>query len=224
MNRPMNKRLVDTLDSIVDKEKKMQAIIFEFLPDLSKTKAAHISMIDQIEDQVSDIEQVIGKTSRMTHFTFELQGHNMLSAMNQMEAWIQPYISESKFSDRKFDEMNNRVKAINELLKKKIGNNPITLQQIKEMKDLYELYKGLFKYDSLIDRSLTLTRTHERLTILRENRPFDMTYSEQMSSDIRRDTDILKHRIAKVSSAMRDQFNNINAKMVELENSVKSLL
>ena len=221
----MNKRLADTLDSIVDKEKQMQAIIFEFLPDLSKTKAAHISMIDQIEDQVSDIEQVIGKTSRMTHFTFELQGHNMLSALNQMEAWIQPYISESKFSDRKFDEMNNRVKAINELLmKKKIVTNPINLQQIKEMKDLYELYKGLFKYDSLIDRSLTLTRTHERLTILRENRPFDMTDSKQMSSDIRRDTDILKHRIAEVSSVMRDQFNNINAKMVELENSVKSVL
>lgn len=224
MNRPMNKRLADTLDNIVDKEKKKQAIVFEFLPEKSKTKEAHISLLDQIEEQVRELETAIGKETRLTNFVFELQGHNMKSALSQMEAWLQPYLTESKFSDRKFDEMNTRVKAINDTLKKKIESNPITLQQIKQLKDLYDLYKGLLKYESLIDRSLNLSRTHEKLSILREHRPFDLEECSAKTTDIVSKTGELKERVALVSVAMGEQLNGINTKLVELENSIKTIL
>lgn len=224
MNRPMNKRLVDTLDSIVDKEKKKHAIVFEFMPDKSKTKEAHISLLDQIDHQVRELESAVGKEKRLTHYTFELHGLNMKTAVGQMVAWIHPILTEMKYADRHFDEANNKIKSINDHLKRKMEPCPITLQQLKELKDLYDLYKGLLKYENIISRSLTLSRTHERLGILREHRPFDLESCDQRTSQVSLKTTELRQKVTKVSTTMRDQLSSINQKMVELENSVKSIL
>lgn len=220
----MNKRLSETIESILDKEKRKQAIVFEFTPDTSKTKEAHVSMLDHIEEQVKALEKAIGHESRLVPYKFELHGYNLMTALHQAYFWLNPYVYEGKISDRVFEESNTKLKNINDHLKKKIENNPISLQQLKNLKDLFDLFKGLLKYENLINKSLALSRTHEKLSSLREIKEIDLERLDHKITAIETSTVNLKGKISSVSSKIREQLSSVNEKVVELENSVKTIL
>ena len=225
----MSKRLMESLDSIVDKEKRKQAIIFEFTPNTSKSEDRLVSLLDNINIQVIQLERLLGKENRLTQLNYELQGHNLRTALVQIHVWLQQHSPEGKQSDRHFEDINNRVKTINESLKKKLENpsasqQGMNLQMLKEIKDLYDLFKGLLKFENIIDRSLTLSRTYDKLTVMKEDRPFDFESTDARTADIKRRSDELQAKVTAVAEKRAKSFGDFNTKLVDLETKMKAKL
>lgn len=224
MGRPMSQRLMESLTSIVDKEKRKQAIIFEFTPNISKSHDHLVSVLDHINIQIIQLEKLLGKENRLTQFSYETQGFNLKTGLIQMHAWLTQHSPENKQSDRHFDDINNRIKLINDGIRKKLDNSNINLQVLKEIKDLYDLYKGLLKYETIVDRSLTLARTWDRLTLMQEERPFDYEAMDIKSEKLKKKSQDLQVKVAEVADKMIKSFGELNTKLQDLENKMKTKL
>lgn len=224
MGRPMSRRLMESLTSVIDKEKKKQAIVFEFTPNVSQSHDKLVDLLDNINLQVIQIEKLLGKENRISQLTYESQGLNLRTALIQMSAWVNQHAPENKLSDRHFDEVATKIKAINDGLRKKLDNQSMNLQILKEIKELYELYKGLIKYDQIIDRSLVLARSWDKLTLMQEERPYDFEAIDAKSHKLKDETKMLQSRVANVVESISTSFAKINTKLQEIENKMKTKL
>lgn len=224
MGRPMSRRLLDGLAAVVDKEKKKQAIVFEFAPNVSQSHASLVTLLDNINLQVIQLEKLLGRENRLTQPSYEAQGFNLKTALIQMHAWMQQHAPEHKTSDRHFDEMNARLKSINDGIKKRLENQTMSLPLLRDVKELFDLYKGLLKYEGLVDRSLTLARSWDRLTLMQEERPFEFEAMDAKAARLGQCSAQLQTRVATVAQSMASSLGEVNAKLTDLENKMKAKL
>ncbi len=226
MNRPMNSRLVDSIRDINDLEKKKQAIIIEFLPDHATIKKHHLATLDQLTKQVMELETALGKQKRLTSFTYELDGLNIRTAIAQMHQALVPLMEDKKPVEKLVKDNSDRWNAIVTNTEKKFNfeANKIPINKIIQISNLYELFKGLMKYENIIDRSLTLYRSYEKISSDRQDKQSELMCIDERNKNIIESNKSLQTRLQQVSNKIKEAMGEINALLSEVENTLKTKL
>jgi len=224
MHRPTGDKLIETMDSIIDKEGKKQSIILEFLPDPSNIKNHLLATLDQLTDSIFKIEHALGKESRLTHCSYEVEGHNMRSALLMMFANFDDKDEKNKGIEKIAAEITERFNyKIKPQAQSKINQEAvkISIEKIKQINELYELYKGLMKYDKVLGRSLLLYRSYEKISAFKKKHPTDVKSFEVGSQSLSDQIGKLKDEITRVSKLLSTELGPVHKELLEIEAQAK---
>lgn len=222
----MNNRLIDAIRDINDLEKKKQALVIEFLPDHASIKTHHLATLDQLTKQVMYLETAIGKKKRLTSFTYELDGLNIRTAIAQMHQALVPLMEDKKPVEKLVKDNSDRWNTIVMNTEKKINfeANKVPINKIVQISNIYELFKGLMKYENIINRSLTLYRSYEKISSGRQDLQSELSQFDDKNKLIIANNKDLQTKLQKVSSTIKEAMAEINSLLSEVENTVKSKL
>ncbi len=175
LSKPNNIQLDQLVQHRADSRQAGKALVFEFVPDKNNTRRLLLSTIAGVENSVNQIELLVGRERKHGTYTFELKGYNMKSAVDFLKRELGSFSEGAKAEEKtyiaikerwekyandlekKINEEANKIlddiaKKLNLLQDDKIagGMNLISLSFIKNVDSVFELYKGMLKYQKII--------------------------------------------------------------------------